>query len=56
VRHSLGQGYTLSATIGQEDAGTLKGSSYTLAGGFWSAAPSEPIEINYRIVLPLVIK
>jgi hypothetical protein len=53
---SQGEGYTLSATIGQVDAGTLQGGSYSLAGGFWSAAPSAPIEINYWIVLPLVIK
>src|SRR5882672_7661805 len=27
--------YTLSGTIGQPDAGTLSGGSYTLEGGFW---------------------
>jgi hypothetical protein len=53
---SQGQGYTLSATIGQADAGTLQNGRYTLAGGFWSAAPSAPIEISYRFALPLVIK
>ena len=27
--------YTLNGTIGQPDAGTLSGGSYTLQGGFW---------------------
>jgi hypothetical protein len=53
---SQSQGYTLSATTGQPDAGTLQSSNYSLAGGFWSAAPSAPIVISYRIVLPLVLK
>lgn len=53
---SMGGSYELSATIGQADAGTLQGGSYTLAGGFWSAAPSEPIVIKHIIMLPLVKK
>ena len=32
---STGGGYTLSGTLGQPDAGTLSGGSYTLEGGFW---------------------
>ena len=33
---SSGNGYTLSGTIGQPDAGTIaSGGEYTLAGGFW---------------------
>lgn len=51
-----GGGYTLSATTGQADTGTLQGGSYTLAGGFWSAGPSAPVEIEYRLALPLVMK
>jgi hypothetical protein len=35
-----GDGYSLSATIGQPDAGgTLSGEDYTLEGGFWNADP-----------------
>ncbi len=32
---STGGVYALSGTIGQPDAGTLSGGSYTLEGGFW---------------------
>lgn len=32
--------YELSGTIGQPDAGTLKGGPYTVYGGFWSAGLS----------------
>jgi len=32
---STGGVYSVSGTIGQPDAGTLSGGSYTLAGGFW---------------------
>jgi len=32
---SAGGSYTLSGTVGQPDAGTLSGDSYTLQGGFW---------------------
>ncbi len=35
-----GNAFTLEGTIGQPDAGTLTGRSYTLYGGFW--APSVP--------------
>jgi hypothetical protein len=28
--------YTVSGTIGQADAGTMSGGSYSLTGGFWS--------------------
>jgi len=34
---SAASGYTLTGTLGQPDAGTLSGGSYTLQGGFWSA-------------------
>lgn len=32
---STGGVYTISGTIGQHDAGTLAGGSYSLTGGFW---------------------
>lgn len=39
---SAGGTFSLSGTIGQPDAGTLSGGSYSLAGGFWgiTALPS----------------
>ena len=37
---STGSSYTLGATIGQPDVGTLSGGSYTLAGGFWPGVES----------------
>ena len=33
---STGGVYVVSGTIGQPDAGTMSGGSYSLAGGFWS--------------------
>jgi hypothetical protein len=53
---SQGGSYSLSATIGQVDAGTLQGSSYSLAGGFWSGAPSALVTTKYQIALPLLKK
>ncbi len=47
---SAGGSYSLGGTIGQADAGTLSGGSYTLAGGFWGGAA-----IN-NIYLPLVLR
>jgi len=47
---STGGNYALGGTIGQPDAGLLSGGSYTLAGGFWSAARF------YRIFLPVVLR
>ncbi len=35
---STGNGYELGGTIGQADAGTLSGGSYSLQGGFWPAS------------------
>src|SRR5262245_59360558 len=40
--------YTLSGTLGQPDAGTLNGGSYTLQGGFWGGGD------RIRVFLPLV--
>ena len=48
---STGGSYSLGSTIGQPDAGTLSGGSYSLNGGFWGGAAA-----NYRIYLPLVLK
>lgn len=47
---STGGGYSLGDTVGQPDAGLLKGGGYTLGGGFWGGAAV------YRIYLPLVLR
>ena len=44
--------YTLHGTIGQPDAGALRGGDYTLQGGFWGGAA-----VNLRaIYLPVVLR
>jgi len=48
---SRGGDYTLGGTSGQPDAGTLAGSGYALAGGFWGGAM-----VEYRVCLPLVLR
>lgn len=45
-----GGGYTLGATAGQPDAGTVEGGGYTLAGGFWSGAVA-----RFRVYMALVM-
>ena len=37
---SIGGGYSVSGTIGQPDAGTMSGGTYSLDGGFWGAIPT----------------
>lgn len=49
---SQGDTFTVRGTIGQPDAGVLRGGSYTLSGGFWGGAG--PVE--YAIHLPLVLR
>ena len=46
---STGGSYSLSGTLCQPDAGVLKGSSFTLTGGFWNDSPA-----NRPIRLPVV--
>ena len=52
---STGGSYSLGGTIGQPDAGTSGGGTYTLAGGFWPGAEGV-VPITYYIYLPLVIR
>ena len=52
---STGSSYSLGGTIGQPDAGTSSGGTYTLAGGFWPGTESV-VPITYHIYLPLVIR
>jgi len=37
--NSTGGNFELSGTIGQPDAGSMSGGSFTLTGGFWFALP-----------------
>jgi hypothetical protein len=44
---STGSVYSVSGTIGQQDAGTMAGGNYTVDGGFWSVSvvqtPGAPV-------------
>jgi len=52
---SSGNGYTLSGTTGQPDAGTIvRGGGYTLAGGFWHGGVAAFPEM--KIYLPLLTR
>jgi hypothetical protein len=51
---SRGGAYALGGTIGQPDAGVLRGGGYTLAGGFWGEG--EVAAGDHRIYLPLVLR
>jgi hypothetical protein len=50
VINSTGGAYSFSGTIGQPDAGTMNGGSYTLNGGFWF----DPL--TKRLNLPLIMR
>ena len=43
---SVGGGYTLTGTIGQADAETLRGGHYTLQGGFWGSGPGGVVAVR----------
>ena len=45
-----GGSYTLSGTIGQYDAGSQSGGSYTLNSGYWVDV------FGYRLYLPVILK
>jgi hypothetical protein len=49
--YSAGGAYTLGGTVGQPDAGVLKGGAYTLAGGFWGGASAV-----HRLYVPLLLR
>lgn len=53
---STGGGYALGGTIGQPDAGTLGGGSYTLEGGFWGAGGSAGEAEIHKIYLPIILR
>ena len=47
---SAGGTYSLGGTIGQADAGTMSGGTYTLSGGFWVDF------LGNHIQLPLIMR
>ncbi len=52
---SSGNGYSISGTIGQPDAGKIaSGGGYTLAGGFWHGGVAASPEM--KVYLPLTTK
>ena len=50
---STGSSYSLGGTIGQPDAGTSTGGTYTLSGGFWGGGAAA---IEYNLFLPLILR
>jgi hypothetical protein len=46
-----GGGYSLSGTMGQTDAGSLTGGSFSLVGGFWGG-----VQDLYNLSLPLIMR
>ncbi len=50
ITFSAGGSYLLGGTIGQPDAGTMSGGSYTLNGGFWVDF------LGNRLYLPIIQK
>jgi hypothetical protein len=49
--NSTGGAFSLSGSVGQPDAGTLSGGTYTLDGGIWSGTA-----VSYRAYLPVVLR
>jgi hypothetical protein len=50
---SRGGSFVLGGTIGQPDAGPLRGGFFTLTGGFWPGAAAGR---TYHVYLPLVVR
>jgi hypothetical protein len=48
--------YDLSSSIGQPAAGEVRAGSYTFGGGFWGGGAIVPVQANYEVYLPLVLK
>jgi hypothetical protein len=51
---STGEGYRLSGTAGQSDAGVLQGVGHTLLGGFWRGG--QVSGQTYWVYLPVVLR
>jgi hypothetical protein len=52
---STGGSYSLGGTIGQADAGSMNGGSYSIAGGFWGGV-IVPTTSHHTVYLPLALK
>lgn len=48
--------YAISSSIGQPAAGEVSAGSYTLGGGFWGGGIIVPVQNNYQVYLPLVLR
>lgn len=46
VAFATAGGYRLGATIGQPDAGSLAGGSFTLRGGFWTGGQAPVLDVS----------
>lgn len=52
---STGDVYELGGTIGQPDAGTMSGETYSLGGGFWGFATNVVNSVQ-KLFLPMILK
>jgi hypothetical protein len=50
------QSYSLVGTIGQADAGEMRGTDYGFVGGFWAIVPAGISPADHHIYLPLVVR
>lgn len=48
--------YSISSSIGQPAAGEVSAGNYTLGDGFWGGGIIVPVQNNYRVYLPLVLR
>jgi hypothetical protein len=48
--------YSLVGTVGQADAGEMKGPRYGFVGGFWSMVPAGVGPADHQVYLPLVLR
>ncbi len=48
--------YAVSSSIGQPGAGEVSAGNYTLGGGFWGGGIIVPVQSNFGVFLPLMLK
>ncbi len=48
--------YSISSSIGQPAAGEVSAGNYTLGDGFWGGGVLVPVESQYQLFLPLILK
>ena len=48
--------YSVASSIGQPAAGEVSAGIYTLGGGFWGGGVIVPVQTNYTLFLPLMLK